>query len=83
MLFVSGAFCSLNKAPHWLQGLSRVLPFSHFVDAPGFSMESDASGIVLPIRSLVGFAALFLVMAVITFHWDAEGRKMPTSRVKD
>ena len=83
MLFVSEAFYSLDKAPHWLQGLSRVLPFSHFVDALRLSLEGDASGIVLPLLVLSGFTALFLVLAVVTFRWDAEGRKAPANRARD
>jgi ABC-2 type transport system permease protein len=83
MLFVSEAFYSLDKAPHWLQGLSRVLPFSHFVDALRLSLEGDASGIVLPLLVLSGFTALFLVLAVVTFRWDAEGGRTPANRSRD
>ncbi len=58
------------------------MPFSHFVDAFRHSLEGDASGIVLPILILLAFAVLFLVLAVVTFRWDAEGGKMLAGRMK-
>lgn len=82
MLFVSETFYSLDGSPRWLQELSRFLPFSHFVDAFRHSLEGDASGIVLPILILLAFAVLFLVLAVVTFRWDAEGGKMLAGRMK-
>jgi ABC-2 type transport system permease protein len=73
MIFASEAFYSLSGAPSWLKALSQALPFNHFVIAVRSALAGDAAGIAAPCAVLLGYTALTLTLAVITFRWDPDG----------
>jgi ABC-2 type transport system permease protein len=73
MIFASEAFYSLSGAPDWLKALSHVLPFGYFVDAVRSALSGDAAGLVAPCAILLGYTALTLALAAVTFRWDPDG----------
>lgn len=72
MTFGSPIFYSLDRAPQWVQILSKCLPMSHYIDALKAAQAVDLSAMVLPMLILTCFTAATLVVAVITFRWDPD-----------
>lgn len=70
MIFSSETFYSLSNAPAWVKTIGHVLPFSYLIDGEHAALVGDVTGIVFPLLILLGFTALALVLAVITFRWD-------------
>ncbi len=70
MIFTSATFYSLSAAPAWVQTIGHVLPFSYLIDGEHAALAGNLAGVVFPLVILLGFTALALVLAVITFRWD-------------
>ncbi len=72
MAFLSGSFFPLEAAPDWLQTFSQLLPLRHLNDAMLDVMvrgQGPASALV-PIAILLGFAAVFTLLAARFFRWE-------------
>ncbi len=72
MMFGSATFYSLSAAPEWVRTLSHLLPLSYLLDAVRAALAGDATGTLVPSLVLLGFTALTLALAVITFRWDPD-----------
>lgn len=70
-MFASEMFYSLAGAPQWVQRISRFMPASYFVDALRAAAAGDGGEVLTGLAVLLGMTALFLVIAVLTFRWDA------------
>lgn len=70
MIFSSETFYSLSNAPAWVKTIGHVLPFSYLIDGEHAALAGDVTGVVFSLLILLGFTALALVLAVITFRWD-------------
>ena len=73
MLFLSGIFFSMERAPGWLRPVTRVLPLAYLVDALREPMTLGRGlGAIWP--DLLVLAATFVVAMVVAvrfFRWDA------------
>lgn len=72
MMFGSETFYSLGAAPEWVRILSHLLPLTYLLDAVRASLSGDAVGTLVPTLVLLGFTALALILAVVTFRWDPD-----------
>ena len=75
MVFGSEAFYSLSAAPAWLAQIGKLFPFAYFVEGLQAAARTDirlwgASAIVV-----LGFSAVILILAALTFRWDPELRE--------
>jgi len=73
MFFLSGAFFPLQRAPVWMQLLTRVNPLAYGVDAfrgvlLGAHSPALVQSIPLNVAWLVGFSCLFMTLAVWQFQ---------------
>nr|WP_255669029.1 ABC transporter permease [Aeromicrobium duanguangcaii] len=72
MAFLSGSFFTLDGAPEWLQAISRLLPLRHLNDGMldvmvrGHGVEA----VWQPLLILLGFAAVFSLIASRLFRWE-------------
>lgn len=72
MVFGSETFYSLGAAPEWVRVLSAALPFSHVLDGLRAALDGDAGAMVMPGTLLLGYTALALILAIVTFRWDPD-----------
>jgi len=72
MLLLSAAFNSLDAAPAWVNTLSRVNPFSYFVNGLHSAMAFGSRGAAVNLSVLLAFGVLALGAAVLTFRWDSD-----------
>lgn len=72
MTFGAPIFYSLERAPQWVQMLSKCLPMSHYVEALKAAQAADLSALLLPLLMMVGFTLGTLAVAVLTFRWDPD-----------
>jgi ABC-2 type transport system permease protein len=72
MIFASEALYSLGATPGWVHTLSRVFPLSHALDAVRAALAGSPSSMVTPLLFVTGYTALALIVAVLTFRWDAD-----------
>ena len=76
MLFLSEAFYSLENAPVWVQVLSKCSPFTYFVQATEATVQGDLSSAFFFALILGGFTLFVLSLAVVSFRWDSESKRM-------
>jgi len=73
MLFASEAFWSLEHAPQWVKIISRLHPFSYFVNLlSGGVRGSWQTASWISLAALAGFTVLCIAIAAATFRWDNE-----------
>jgi ABC-2 type transport system permease protein len=72
MIFASEAFYSLAAAPAWVHTLSRALPLSHVLDGVRAALAGSPSGVATPLLFMLGYTALALACAAVTFRWDPD-----------
>jgi ABC-2 type transport system permease protein len=72
MLFLSSTFYSLHTAPTWIKTLSRLNPFSYFVNGLHSTIVCDFWGVAANLVILLAFGVFALVAASLTFRWDSE-----------
>lgn len=72
MIFGSEIFYSLSKAPAWIQAASKALPMSHFLQGL-HTAQAGGDRLWLSLLILIGFIAVALGIAVVTFRWDPDG----------
>jgi len=72
MAFLSGTFFPLDNAPGWLQGLSKVFPLQHLVEAmKDVMVRGQAPSSALPAMGLLlAFALVLALVATRLFRWD-------------
>jgi ABC-2 type transport system permease protein len=73
MLFLSGVFFSIDSAPGWLQGVTRILPLRYLVDGLRDPMtRGDGLGTIwLDFLVLLGTFAAAMIFAVRFFRWES------------
>lgn len=76
MLFLSEAFYSLENAPGWVQLLSKCSPFTYFVQAAEATVQGNLSAALFSGLILGCFTLLVLGIAVGSFRWDSESKRM-------
>lgn len=71
MAFLSGSFIPLNQSPAWLRAVSRALPLRYMNDATTGVLGGGGQygNLAVCCAVLVGFAALFGLIAMYTFRW--------------
>ena len=76
MIFLSGAWFSIEGAPYWLQLLAEALPLTHMVEAARMIMLDAASlaDVGYHISVLVLMTLLFLGLGVALFNWESDHR---------
>lgn len=74
MLFGTEVFYSLAKAPGWVKAISQAMPLGYLVRAMQSGLQGNATGLLLPLTISLGFTALFLGLAVLTFRWDPDSK---------
>lgn len=76
MIFLSGAWFSIEGAPYWLQLLAEALPLTHMVEAARMIMLDAASlaDVGYHLSVLVAMTALFLGLGVLLFNWESDHR---------
>ncbi len=79
VLIFSGVFISLDRMPHWMATVARLLPLTPGVEAlrqillHGVSLGSLArDGMLL---WLVGNAAVYLLLGIAIFRWNERSAK--------
>lgn len=72
MAFLSGSFIPLEQAPDWLQSVSRLLPLGYLNEGMLDVMVrgEGPSALLVPVSVLLGFTAVFAVIAARLFRWD-------------
>ncbi|WP_018157626.1 ABC transporter permease [Demetria terragena] len=72
MAFLSGSFIPLDQAPDWLSTVSKVLPLGQLNDGMLDVMVrgEGPSALVVPALTLLGFTAVFGLIAAKLFRWD-------------
>ena len=75
LVMLGGAWVPAFVFPRWLQAVSRYLPTRWAVDGLDAMVWRGLgfSDAVAPIAVLLLFAAIFGVLAVTRFRWEAEG----------
>ncbi len=76
MLMLSGLFFSLQMAPLWLQSIAQWLPLTQIVQAMRMIMvEGAAFAVVWPhLQLLLWQCLLIMLLAVVLFRWQGQGR---------
>lgn len=76
MIFLSGAWFSIEGAPYWLQLLAELLPLTHMVEAARMIMLDAASlaEVSYHLSVLVVMTVLFLSLGVLLFNWESDHR---------
>ncbi|MCH8552663.1 MAG: ABC transporter permease [Natronospirillum sp.] len=76
MIFLSGAWFSIEGAPYWLQLLAEALPLTHIVEAARMVMLDAASlaEVQYHLSMLALMAAVFLSLGVLLFNWESDHR---------
>ncbi|HZC79448.1 MAG TPA: ABC transporter permease [Ktedonobacterales bacterium] len=86
MLFASEAFYSLAAAPSWVKIVNAALPLGHVLDGVHAAMDGRTGGVLMPSLLLLGYTAVALALAVLTFRWDPDapvlGRLGPRARAE-
>lgn len=74
MLFTSEAFYSLDHAPPWVRIIGQMHPFHYLVESMRVASSPEVSGAAIwsPLLTLTGFTTVCLLLAKLTFRWDAE-----------
>jgi len=76
MLFASEAFYSLEHAPEWVKIISRLHPFSHFVNLLYDGVRGSwQTSTWTSLAALAAFTLLCLALAAATFRWDNESAR--------
>jgi len=72
MSFLGGAFIPLDQAPDWLHKVANFLPMGHLTEGMTDVMVRGLSwsAVVQPLGILLGFAAVFTVIAAKLFRWE-------------
>ncbi|WLD58744.1 ABC transporter permease [Salinispirillum sp. LH 10-3-1] len=76
MMFLSGAWFSIEGAPDWLQLLAQLLPLTHLVEAARKVMLDGANLLeIAPHLGAMGAMTLiFLSSGVLLFNWNSDHR---------
>lgn len=75
MIFMSGAFYSLERAPEWVVIIGKLLPFEHYVKALQ-GVIADNSILQASMVILIVYILLAFILSVVTFKWeDAPNQK--------
>ncbi|MFY0665770.1 MAG: ABC transporter permease [Natronospirillum sp.] len=76
MMFLSGAWFSIEGAPDWLQLLAQLLPLTHLVEAARKVMLDGASlmDISTHLGAMGAMTLIFLSSGVLLFNWDSDHR---------
>ncbi len=74
MAFLSGSFFPLDNAPKWLDVVSHLLPLRHLNDGMLDVMVrgKGVGAIWMPMLTLLGFAAVILLIASRFFNWESD-----------
>ncbi|WP_042454505.1 ABC transporter permease [Neobacillus dielmonensis] len=71
MIFGADTFYSLKSAPEWVSTMGGLFPFGYYVhgirSVLGISSESPLASIMV----LLIYTAVLLILAVLTFKWEA------------
>jgi ABC-2 type transport system permease protein len=72
MMFLSGVWFSLEGAPQWLQGLAKVFPLTHVIDAARAVMTEGATlGQIQPQLWVLGvLSVIFVLVGTLIFKWE-------------
>ncbi|MGW3246224.1 ABC transporter permease [Streptomyces sp. NPDC001070] len=77
MAFLSGSFYPGDLMPGWLRDLSLALPLRYFNDGIlgvlSQTHHGSASDLAVACAGLIGFAAVFALIAARTFRWSNRG----------
>ncbi|MFJ5215596.1 ABC transporter permease [Streptomyces sp. NPDC088354] len=77
MAFLSGSFYPSDLMPGWLRDIALALPLRYFNDGVlgvlSQTHHGSASDLAVACAGLVGFAALFALVAARTFRWSNRG----------
>lgn len=77
MAFLSGSFFPADLMPGWVRDLSLALPLRYFNDGVlgvlSDTHHGSASDYAVACAGLIGFAALFALIAAKTFRWSNRG----------
>lgn len=75
MAYLSGSFIPVYSWPAWLRGVSQALPLRYMNEGISSVLGGGsyhATDVLVPLVVLIGFAALFGLLATRTFRWSAE-----------
>jgi ABC-2 type transport system permease protein len=72
LLFASEAFYSLANAPNWVKMIRDISPFNYLLKAMHNSLLEGWNKVWLSILFLVGFTAISITLAILTYRWDSE-----------
>lgn len=72
MVFGSDAFYSLQNATVWISAVGKCFPFAYFTEGMRAVAIGNFSGVALPLLLVAGFTAVIVMLAVVTFRWDAD-----------
>ena len=65
VIFISGVFIPLNELPAWGQAIAYISPLTYFTDIARSSIQGQGHlPLVIDFLALLGFTALFLVVAM-------------------
>jgi ABC-2 type transport system permease protein len=65
VIFISGIFIPLDQLPGWGQAIAYISPLTYFTDIARSSIQGQSHlPVVVDFLSLLGFTALFLVVAM-------------------
>ena len=70
LLFLTETFYSLETAPAWIQVVRDALPFNHYLTLTRHLAEGALAGAWPYALITLGFGAVFLAGAILTFRWD-------------
>lgn len=72
MSFLGGSFIPLEFAPDWLKTVANILPMGHLTNGLMDVMVrgEGPSAALLPMAILLGFAAVFTLIAAKVFRWE-------------
>jgi ABC-2 type transport system permease protein len=71
LLFLTETFYSLETAPAWIQVVRDALPFNHYLTLTRHLAEGALAGAWPYALITLGFGAVFLAGAILTFRWDS------------
>jgi ABC-2 type transport system permease protein len=72
MVFASEAFYSLKNAPDWIVSLGGLFPFSYYLKAMRNTVIDTNASLMLSLGIVVAYTAVLLLLAALTFKWDAD-----------
>jgi ABC-2 type transport system permease protein len=74
MVFGADTFYSLDQAPKWVVKMGELFPLGYYVHGLRAALDISSESVIKPLIILVIYMFALLVLAALTFKWEATGQ---------